>query len=376
MSLTGSVYILFLRSLGLNQLQAQMVNFGFFTGMFLFEIPTGALADAWGRKRALVLSAVLATTASFLYFRAHTMAGCVVAELCFSIGVTLCNGTLDAWLTDRLTLEGKSKDKIRSTIHTGSVIRNLAGICAGMLGAYIATFGLNKPFFACGLVFALTGIISIFGLQEGKRKKVSLKRAVCLIPRGVHYAWQHQGVRFLMLLSIVQFMAIQAPNMQWQPFFQRHVPSLLWLGLLKTGITVSLLLGACLTPLLKKLHESSRLLVIIQIMTGLLVIGTVLAGSFELSVAAFLLHEILRGLFDPLYQSQLNDHIKNPRIRATVLSCGSLGKDLGGMIGLPLSGYLALHDAFTLSWTVSGMFMVVMTLLLARGIWYITKSDS
>src|SRR6516162_11889867 len=65
------VYPLFLRARGLNQLQMNSVLATYFTVTFLTDVPTGAFADALGRRRSFMLGCATRALAFVVYFFAH-----------------------------------------------------------------------------------------------------------------------------------------------------------------------------------------------------------------------------------------------------------------------------------------------------------------
>src|ERR1700731_2691103 len=70
-SFVYGVYPLFLRSRGLNQFEMNSVLATYFIVTFLTDIPTGAFADAFGRRRSFVLGCLIRVTAFMIYFFAH-----------------------------------------------------------------------------------------------------------------------------------------------------------------------------------------------------------------------------------------------------------------------------------------------------------------
>jgi MFS family permease len=77
------------------------------------------------------------------------------------------------------------------------------------------------------------------------------------------------------------------------------------------------------------------------------------------------LHEVGRGLFAPLRDAYVNDSIPEGE-RATLLSCGSLPSHFGAMIGLLISGAVALRFQVGPTWIASGAVMIVLTLVVSQ----------
>ena len=98
----AGVYPIFLRSRGLNQLEINSVLAVYFMVTFLTDVPTGAFADALGRRLSFVVGCALRCVAFALYFVSHTYVVFLVAETIDAVGTTFCNGAVDAWGVDAL----------------------------------------------------------------------------------------------------------------------------------------------------------------------------------------------------------------------------------------------------------------------------------
>ena len=91
-ALISATYVVFLTSKGLDLLQINLVNFFFFTTLLIFEIPTGAFADVFGRKLSFVVSCVLFSSGMFVYAFAQSFWGFVLAEVISAAGATFASG--------------------------------------------------------------------------------------------------------------------------------------------------------------------------------------------------------------------------------------------------------------------------------------------
>src|SRR5262245_30118550 len=100
------VYPLFLLSRGLDLFQINVVFAVYLVTVFLFEVPTGAVADRMGRKQSFLLSCLLRGVAYGLYARAESFADCLAAEIIDAIGTTLASGALEAWAVDGARADG------------------------------------------------------------------------------------------------------------------------------------------------------------------------------------------------------------------------------------------------------------------------------
>src|SRR3989338_1793396 len=87
--LTAATYVLFLLRQGLDLFQVTLVNLSFMIGIFIFEIPTGAYADYFGRKKSVILSSTFLIIALFIYFVSSNITMFIVAEVIAALALLL-----------------------------------------------------------------------------------------------------------------------------------------------------------------------------------------------------------------------------------------------------------------------------------------------
>src|SRR6478736_9786200 len=67
-SLIWGINTIFLLDAGLSNFEAFAANTFFTAGMMLFEIPTGIVADMWGRRMSYLLGTLTLAGSTFLYY--------------------------------------------------------------------------------------------------------------------------------------------------------------------------------------------------------------------------------------------------------------------------------------------------------------------
>ena len=67
-SFIWGINTLFLLDAGLSNLEAFAANAFFTAGMVLFEVPTGVVADGWGRRASFLLGTVTLAVSTYLYY--------------------------------------------------------------------------------------------------------------------------------------------------------------------------------------------------------------------------------------------------------------------------------------------------------------------
>ena len=116
------------------------------------DIPTGYLADAWGRKNCLITGCIVAFGGSL----SSTFYAFFIAEILLGIGQSLVSGADSALLYDTMLHYDRENEYLK---YEGKVtmIGNFSEAFAGIFGGLLATFSLRLPFY-CQILIAFIGI--------------------------------------------------------------------------------------------------------------------------------------------------------------------------------------------------------------------------
>lgn len=386
-----ATYVMFLNANHLNPLEVNLVNFFFYATIFCFEIPTGAVADIFGRKPSYVISCFLLGISFLLYAFSDCFIEFVASEIVGAVAVTFCSGAFEAWLVDRLkslhygemiipaakfsqmTEAERDSTMLTPILSRESQFNRAATLVGAVFGAWLSDQDMRIPWIVAGLMQFLVGAIAIALMKEDnfKRRSFCWKEGCKAMKKtmlvSAVIARRNKVVRFVIVIGILQAFALQAPNMQWQPFFARFVGQQTTpLGFVYAGISLALIAGAAFTKQARALIKSEKkILTSIQFGVGLGIAVTAYLSSLPLALTVFLLHEVLRGMFEPIKDAYLNAHIRSSR-RATVISFTSMSRQIGGMAGLVGSGLLALYVSIPFAWVVSGTLLIIATVWLMR----------
>jgi len=141
-ALITALYVLFLMEKGLN-----LAHIGIWAGantmtVILLEVPTGGLADAWGRGRTFALASLLLSGSLVLMAVVPGIPVLFIGAVLFGAGRALSSGSLDAWFVDALKKADPDGDIERDLGMAGGIV--LLALAAGSLtGGALA--GLSLP---------------------------------------------------------------------------------------------------------------------------------------------------------------------------------------------------------------------------------------
>ncbi len=343
------IFVLFLQQNGLSTAQVMLLQSAFILAVMFLEVPSGALADLFGRKRALIASDFLFIVGYAVYSLGHNFYQFLIAELLLASAVALFYGASFAFVYDNLA-ELKQTDRFKKIYGNSLAITYLVGGLAGLFGPYIAEvfsqYGLRMPFWLTLIPFTISWIIT-FTLFEVKRHKPLHRRNhyVQHIKNAIKLALHHRRIRFLTLYYALTGGILFSVYFLYQPYFEEIKIPLVYFG----GIYFVLSLGAAIFS--RYAHEiegylgERKSLAIISIipLIGLLGMALMLPRwGFLFIIPVYL----LGGLIEVVIGQYTNRYL-SPKNRATVTAFRGLAYDLFAAIIAPLLGWAV--DVWSLS---------------------------
>jgi len=172
MHLMSAVIIPFFREWGrLSFVQIFGLQTWFMLMCFLMEVPTGAVADRFGRRISVALGGFLLAGASALYASFPHLGVFVVAEGLFAVAIALISGADEALAYDSLLATGREHEASRVMARLEAT--KLAGILVGaLLGAVVASrFGVRWPMLLQAVPMALSGLVALSLTEPPRGRK-------------------------------------------------------------------------------------------------------------------------------------------------------------------------------------------------------------
>jgi MFS family permease len=355
------VYPIFLKTRGLDQFEINSVLATYFVVLFLTDVPTGAFADALGRRRSFVLGAALRVCAFLLYFTAHHYWVFLIGESIDGIGTTFGNGAIDAWGVDALDDAGFEglKDALFSRI---SQLTTVGFMISSIGGAYIADIDIAYPWL-CGAAGYLVAAVIGVCLMTGERPRahgVDLAGMPQMIVRrvveGVRAGLNNRTVLMLSAAGAIQFAAWSPYWLEWPILFHEGLGVGVWIiGWIYCGLSIARMIGAeAVTRISSDEHSRAGRVSALIGMSGLMLAA---AGIFQLrppiALTFLFVMNICTGAITPMLQSWFNEQIDSSQ-RATMLSFQSTFGTMGGSIGLIINGMIADRAGVGMAWQFAG----------------------
>lgn len=378
-SLIWGVNTLFLLDAGLTNTEAFAANAFFTLGQVLFEVPTGIVADAWGRRISYLLGTFTLSASTLLYLLAWQMHAPFwvwsLTSILLGLGFTFFSGATEAWLVDALHYTGYT-GTLESVFAKGQIVGGIAMLIGSVAGGFIAQItNLGVPYILRAVILGLTFIAAYFLMKDlgfkPERSRHPLKDIQNIFKTSVDLGLKNPPVRWVMLAAPfttgVSFYAFYA----MQPYLLKIYGDAHAYGI--AGLAAAIVAGAQIAggfavPYLSRIFRR-RTSVMVTGVIGSTVLLVVLGFTTNFWVAILLL--VFWGLMfaatSPVRQAYLNGLIPSKQ-RATVLSFDSLMGSSGGVVIQPTLGKVADISGYASSYVVSAAFQILALpfVLLAR----------
>jgi DHA3 family tetracycline resistance protein-like MFS transporter len=344
-----AVYLV--RELHLSPLQLVLMGTAMEGAVFLFEVPTGVVADTYSRRLSLIIG-LLGMGAAWMLVGAFSQAWIVIALWAlWGISYTFTSGAWQAWITDEVGVE-----KVGRLFLRGSRVRYLGAVVGLGMQVGIGVVSLRAGVIAGGAVTVLCGLICILLMPEtGFRRTPRSERSPALLEmrstalRGARYAWTAPVILLLVGVELFMGMSSEAFDRLKEAHFLRDVglPALgdldpvVWFGIFWLA---GMVLGFAATGwLIRRFERGGRRVVTSSLFTltameMAAMIVFALTGSTWLAIGALLGVFFARDLAGPLYTIWLNEQITDSSVRATVISISGQANAVGQAGGGPVLG--------------------------------------
>lgn len=362
-SFIWGINTLFLLDAGLTNIQAFAANAFFTVGQVLFEVPTGMVADTWGRRTSYLLGALTLGISTVLYWFAWQIHGpfwmWATTSILLGLGFTFFSGATEAWLVDALAFT-KFKGTLESVFSKGQMVGGGAMLVGSVAGGLIAqATNLGVPYILRAAVLGLTFIAAWVFMKDLGFTPKSTGRAIRdmkhTLDASLTHGLKNPPVRWVMLaapfgagVGFYAFYAMQPYLLELYGDSQAYSVA----GLAAAIIAGAQIIGGLTAANVKKFfarRTSALAAGVVISAVALWAIGSV--SSFYLCVAILIVWGIIFAAASPVRQAYLNGLIPSSE-RATVLSFDSLMGSSGGVAIQPILGQVADGSGYAASYLV------------------------
>lgn len=342
---------------GIRFSQVLFLNTWFMFCVFIFEIPTGTVADFFGRKISMLLGSVVFILAVVVYVSYPNFYIFLAGETIWAMAYTLQSGANEALVYDSLKIIGHEERSKK--IYSRMESFKMAGILTGaLLGSVLAKYGgLKMPFISMIVPLSIS-VVFVAVLKEPPAGESVVKSSYSQILKGgIAFFAQHRILKILTFDMVVigsfAFLIIWS----YQMLMKEAGIDIVYFGLVHAMMCVAqIAVLESYSRFENYLGRKRRLLVATALITGIGFVVLGLSNSAWVIVPIIILTAGFGLSRTPLYISYMNKFIPSDK-RATVLSVTSMARNIGiGMANLIAAGLA--------EWSVKYMMIVIGGLIL------------
>ncbi len=325
----------------------------------ILEVPTGAIADVLGRRRAMISSFVAYIVAFVIFGWSMQLWALFGAMFFFSIGEAFRTGTHKAIIFDWLAREGRAdeKTKVYGRTRSWSKMGSAVSVVVAAAIVFATDQGYASIFYLCIIPYAINivNFLTYPKYLDGPRRGSADAGGVFRALLGTFASLRSRPLRRLLIESMGFEGAFKVTKDYVQPVLKAAalaLPVVLGLGerqrtaVLVGAVYFVLYLASSFASrradwLARRAGSEARgaaLLWVAMLAAFVLLGGGVLAGFEAAVIAAFVALFLLQNFWRPILISRVADRA-DPDLAATVLSVESQAKTLFAAVFAPLLGW-------------------------------------
>lgn len=351
---------------GLSLSQAALIDVTFFVAAAFGEVPTGIVADTFGRKTSLAIGTALMCASSFAWVLAPTLPLIMVAYICLGIGFTFLSGAEDALFYESVQLAGRGDEYTRLVGRVGATMTGALALGSAASGLF-AAISLPLPF-----LIAASGYLIIFGIvltfQEprlhdetrGGQTRLSFRE---IIRQSLALLRARPTLRYPMIyLAIIPLAALILETLFVQPQAVALGVPLAGIGVIIMGLQITNIAGASWSDWLGTHLGERRILFTTPL---IIVISLLLLAALQVLPALVFIAMIsfVTAAQRPIVLSNIQNEVSDTT-RATLLSLMSLMGTMIAAIAQPTLGLIADHAGLSTTYVVLASSLGILTLFL------------
>ena len=355
----ATVTVYWVTSARLNPLQLLLLGTSLELSYFVFQLPTGVLADLVSRRLCVLTGLFIVGSAQIMASLSPSFANLAASWALLGFGAALNNGAQDAWIADELSAE-VGDDRMTGVYLRATQLGLIATVAGSLLSGVVALAGLELPLRVGGALICLLAVTAALVMPEHNFRRPEAEAGLGKVVRqaGAMLAGQvrstHRAVvavpGLVLLFGMTFFAGMWSESFDrlWGAFLLRDIrfPQVAglhpatWFSLFACAAAAA---GLGATELAKR--RTARLgpdsvvgaLLVLTLAIGAAVVGMATAHAFAVVVAAYLAVSVLRPVLDPLLSGWMVGRIQ-PSVRATALSAKDMFDSGGQILGGPVVG--------------------------------------
>ena len=352
----------------LDPLQMVLVGTLLELSVFIFEIPTGIVADLHSRRLSVVIGYLMLGSGFMLLGLYPRFDVILLSQVIWGIGSTFISGARQAWLSDEI-----GSEKANRTFLVSAQFSQIGYLLGIPFSIWLAHKSLSLP-----IVVGSAGVI-VLGLFAGglmgekdfhkldDEHRMTWSRMTLTFSTGIERIRARPLLVLILLIALVGGVYSEGFDRLNVPFLIEHfafpqlagLDTVVWWGLLAAGST---LLSVVATGYVRKhvdTENSRQIILLLSVLTGglsLLMVIFALSQWFTLAVLSYFGIAVIRAVSGPLTTAWMNQNLESST-RATLFSMHAQADAFGQVAGGPVVGAVGKFYSLRYALLLSGVLL-------------------
>jgi MFS family permease len=367
--LTHGVWMLYLAYKGLNLFQIGIMESIFHITSFLMEIPTGMVADVYGRRVSRYTGRILAVVSTLIMLMANNVYLFALSFIFSALSYNLESGAGDALIYDSLKELDKESDY---TKYKGrfEIFFQLASMGSLLVGGYLATRDYSLVY-KLSLFIGIITIIQSFSFTEpriglAEREKTAYLTFLKQLKSSLNIVRENPVIAFVILFMNL-FSTMFTTEFFYLQNYQKSIGNTeLQIGLILAAGSLAAAFTASKAYKIEKRYPMKNILVFLSILSALCFWGMTIEKMMWLM---FIFLSATESIIYIMVNNYLNSLIPSQQ-RATILSFDSMAFSFFMISFFPIFGKIGdvfgLAVSFRITATIATIILAVFVLMLIK----------
>ncbi len=325
---------------------------------FLFEIPTGAFADIYGRKKSTLVYYFSVFIIFLLIPFSKNLLFLLVLFALFGIAITFRSGAKQAWIVEHL-IKNKRKDLIQNYFTRKSIISAAGIIFAGLFlsGFFyflpadleLKIFGLNL--LSIDLIWIIEGVSALFiggfllftkedFLIKTKKPANYIKQSIDLVKKGFIYSFKHPVIFALLVSATLGTIFSGIVFISLQPFMINNGVPIEYFGVISSFVGFFAIFSPKISQIIcTKFKKKNLYLAFLEGIRFFFTFIILLTSGIFSALFFLFIFKIFYSFENPISSAYFQEHAPSKQ-RATIGSIQNISYSFGGFIAFGLGAFV------------------------------------
>jgi len=356
------IFQLYYIARGMTITQIAFIGIAFNVSRMFIEIPSGVLADKWGRKKTLFLSQLLFIIDMAILTFAHSFWLYIVAAIVSGAWIACYSGTAVAFFYDTL-VELKREKEYEKLWGRFSLIGSAVTFTTSLVAGYLFNISITLPYILTG-ISAFLSLFVILSFTEPRFHKSAEEDTILLhFKKSMLTVIKNENISFIVFFGAIFGFALNYLFNYGQVYLVSIGIPITFFGLIFAVRSIVEGLGATYANKIKNLFSYRTILTSTLLFATIIIFGLSYINNY-IGAFVFIISFFIVGMFRILQRGYIHKRISSHN-RATVDSVSSFSIAIFAIIFEPIAGKIA--DMYS----IQTSFFILGCILLAYSLYYL-----